>query len=99
MQSLPMIFSHRGFGSLRAVTGKNGEPWFVASDMAKALGYANPSEAVRDNCKKVNKITQPSSELGRPPVTYNIIPESDVYRFRADPGLLGKHRRKEMNHG
>lgn len=27
------------FGSIRALRDENGEPWFVASDIAKALGY------------------------------------------------------------
>lgn len=60
------------------------DPWFVASDVAKALGYANPQEATREHCRKVNKITQPSESLPSvkcPPTFINIIPESDVYRL------------------
>ena len=29
----------------------NGEPWFVAADVAKVLGYAKPSNAVQSHCK------------------------------------------------
>lgn len=60
------------------------EAWIVASDVAKALGYANPQEATREHCRKVNKITQPSESLPSvkcPPTFINIIPESDVYRL------------------
>ncbi len=77
------IFTSEEFGQVRVVM-RDGEPWFVASDVAKALGYANPQEATRDHCKKVNKITQPSESLGStktPPARINIIPESDVYRL------------------
>lgn len=77
------IFEKAEFGSVRVVE-REGEPWFVASDVARALGYANPQEATREHCKKVNKIAQPSESLpsiNTPPVFINIIPESDVYRL------------------
>lgn len=45
------IFENSEFGAVRVVD-VNGEPWFVASDIAKALGYVDPAQAVRDNCKK-----------------------------------------------
>ena len=64
----------------------------MASDVAKALGYANPQEATREHCKKVNKITQPSKSLTsvkRPPTFINIIPESDVYRLVMRSNLPG----------
>lgn len=77
------IFQNKAFGAVRVVEHK-GEPWFVASDVARALGYANPQEATREHCRKVNKITQPSESLPSvkcPPTYINIIPESDVYRL------------------
>lgn len=36
------IFENSGFGAVRVVD-VNGEPWFVASDIAKALGYERPT--------------------------------------------------------
>lgn len=77
------LFEKKEFGAVRIVI-RNGNPWFVASDVAKALGYANPQEATREHCRKVNKITQPSESLPSvkcPPTFINIIPESDVYRL------------------
>lgn len=56
------IFEKAEFGKVRVVEYE-GQPWFVASDVAKALGYANPQEATREHCKKVNKITQSSESL------------------------------------
>lgn len=39
------VFENAEFGSVRTVT-INGEPWFVASDVCKALGIANNRDAV-----------------------------------------------------
>ena len=38
-------FTHEMFGTLRTVE-VDGEPWFVATDVAKALGYARPNDAL-----------------------------------------------------
>ena len=40
------IFNNSEFGQIRTVT-KDNEPWFVASDIAKALGYRMASDLVR----------------------------------------------------
>ena len=32
-------YTNTEFGTIRAISGEDGEPWFVASDIAKALGY------------------------------------------------------------
>ena len=42
------IFTNKQFGEIR-MTLVNGEPWFVAKDVAVALGYSNPPKAVRDH--------------------------------------------------
>lgn len=81
--NLVQIFDNPEFGQVRVVM-HNGEPWFVASDVATALGYAHPGNAVNAHCKKVNKISQFPASGNRqnvPPVTMNIIPEGDVYRL------------------
>lgn len=75
------LFTNEKFGSVRVVM-RDGEPWFVASDVAKALGFANPSDAVNRHCKKsiktpFNVIREGTSS----PVHINLIPESDVYRL------------------
>ena len=78
MTTMPKIFEHQQFGNLRVITDENtGEPWFVASDVAKGLGYENPSRSVNTHCKNVNKFS-PTKLVGTP---INIIPESDVYRL------------------
>ena len=45
METGMQIFERSEFGSVRVVK-HNGEPWFVARDVAKALGYQNTVEAV-----------------------------------------------------
>lgn len=39
------IFENKQFGQLRAIM-KDGEPWFVAADVCKALEVGNPSQAL-----------------------------------------------------
>lgn len=40
------IFKNEEFGSIRTLTDKDGEPWFVGKDVASALGYSNSSDAI-----------------------------------------------------
>lgn len=72
------IFNNEEFGSVRAVE-INGEPWFVANDVAKALGYSNPSKATNDHCKKAI-LGRGNDSLGREQ-EFKYIPEGDVYRL------------------
>lgn len=76
-----MVFEKGGFGAVRVIN-VNGEPWFVARDVAKALGYADPSDAIRRHCEKTNKITHQGETpvtVNTPPMHLLIIPEEDVY--------------------
>lgn len=52
------IFNNEEFGTIRTAE-INGKPYFVASDVATALGYANPRKAVIDHCKGVTKRDNP----------------------------------------
>lgn len=48
MKSTEIIpFSNDQFGEIRTVTDERGEPWFVATDIAKALGYSVASAMTR----------------------------------------------------
>lgn len=42
---------------------RDGDPWFVASDIAKALWYSNYSKAVQDHCKYVKSLSSNESVL------------------------------------
>lgn len=76
------LFENPEFGRVRVVI-RDGEPWFVASDVAKALAFSNPSDAVNRHCKKAMKTPFNVIHEGTPynPVQVNIIPESDLYRL------------------
>lgn len=71
------VFNSPEFGDIRAVE-IDGEPWFVGKDMAEALGYSNPRDAlakhVDDEDKRASRIATPSGEQ-----EMTIINESGVY--------------------
>lgn len=48
MENRMQIFQNEEFGELRTVR-KNGDPWFIGKDVAKALGYSNPRKAMIDH--------------------------------------------------
>ena len=73
------IFTNSQFGQIRAVEVE-GKPMFVASDVAKALGYAKPNNAINDNCKYATRVTGIMDAMGRLQ-EMAIIPESDIYRL------------------
>ncbi len=70
------IFSNEEFGDIRTVS-IDGEPWFVASDIAKALGYRMASDLTRRICvedKGTRLVRTPSGEQNMA-----IINESGLY--------------------
>ena len=48
------IFENPEFGSVRVVE-RDGEPWFVAKDIAERLGYSNPRKAIIDHVDEEDK--------------------------------------------
>ena len=40
------IFNHEMFGEIRTMTDERGETFFVGKDIAEALGYAKPQNAL-----------------------------------------------------
>lgn len=49
------LFENEEFGKVRTVT-IDGEPWFVGKDIAEALGYINPNEAIQDHVDAEDKL-------------------------------------------
>lgn len=71
------IFNNPEFGKIRTL--EEGERvLFCGSDVAKALGYTNPSKALSDHCKGVTKRYTPTKS-GTQEMSF--IPESDLYRL------------------
>jgi len=71
------IFNNPEFGEIRFVE-VDGKPYAVGVDVARALGYAKPSQAVIDHCKGIRKLRIPSDSGVQ---ETNIIPEGDIYRL------------------
>lgn len=71
-------FMNQKFGSVRIMNVES-KPYFVANDIAKALGYKNPSDATNKHCKRAI-MTWSSDSLGRQQ-EFKVIPEGDVYRL------------------
>lgn len=71
------IFNNNEFGKIRTIEIE-GKIYFVGIDIAKALGYSNPSKAVIQHCKGVTKLGIPSN--GGKQET-NCVPEGDLYRL------------------
>jgi prophage antirepressor-like protein len=51
------IFHHEMFGDIRTMTDEQGETWFVGKDVAEALGYKNPSNALQVHVDEEDKTT------------------------------------------
>jgi prophage antirepressor-like protein len=73
-----MTFEFDGL-PIRTLT-RNGNPWFVAKDVAEVLGYSNPQKAVRDHCKRPEPAGVNESFTPLDPQTI-LIPEADIYRL------------------
>ena len=77
MDNKMAVFNNCEFGSIRVIE-QNGKYLFCGSDVAKALGYSNPRDALRRHCKGVVK-RDTLTEGG--PQQLSFIPEGDVYRL------------------
>jgi prophage antirepressor-like protein len=63
---------------VRTLVGDDGEPMFVARDVASTLGYSNTNDAIARHCKGVVKRDLPTSSGVQ---AFSVIPERDVYRL------------------
>lgn len=75
------VFNNPEFGEIRAVE-VDGEPWFVGKDMAVALGFSNPSDALATHVDDEDKRIIQKSENATfeiPNRGLTIINESGVY--------------------
>lgn len=79
MTNTLQIFENRNFGSIRTVLDESGKALFCGKDIAVALGYTNPREAVREKTHGGVKRSL-TDALGRQQEA-TFIPEGDVYRL------------------
>lgn len=76
-ESKLMLFSNEEFGEIRTML-IDGEPWFVGKDIATALGYSKPTDAIR---KHVASEDRGISKTETPSFTQDmvVINESGLY--------------------
>lgn len=82
------VFENPEFGKIRTIE-EDGKVLFCGSDVAKVLGYKNPSKALSDHCKGVTKRYAPTQSGTQ---EMNFISEGDVYRLIANSKLPSAER-------
>lgn len=93
-----MIFNNSEFGEIRTIE-EDGKVLFCGSDVAKALGYKRPNDAISAHCRGTVKRrtgVQTGTKADGTPAIQNIemlfIPEGDIYRLAAKSELPGAER-------
>lgn len=82
------IFNNPKFGQVRTII-EDGKTLFVAFDIAKALGYARPNDAINQHCRYTVKRSIPHPQSPEKNIEVNVIPEGDIYRLAAKSELPG----------
>lgn len=81
-------FNNSEFGEIRTIQNDSGI-LFCGSDVARALGYARPADAISAHCKGVCVLPTPSAGGVQ---NTKFITEGDVYRLIAHSKLPGAER-------
>lgn len=80
MKNEIMTFKNEMFGEVRTMCDEKGEPWFVGKDVAVALGYAKPRNAITAHIDEEDKTTASIQGTGSNYKTQAvIINESGLY--------------------
>lgn len=92
------VFNNPEFGEVRTVE-ENGAVLFCATDVAKALGYSNPRDAISRHCRGVVKrdawVQTGEKADGTPAARsteMSFITEGDIYRLAARSKLPGAEK-------
>lgn len=86
MQNELKVFENEEFGNVRVVVHE-GKELFCASDVAKALGYKDAINAVKQHCRSVVKHHIPHPQSKTKTIEANFINEGDLYRLVAHSQL------------
>ena len=76
---VPQVFESSEFGTIRAMRGEDGEPWFVAKDVCDALGIRTDTVRTILDEDEVTEVSNPNSigvTHGRAPL---IVSEAGLY--------------------
>ena len=74
------MFESPEFGQVRTLT-ENGEVLFCGLDVAQALGYAKPHDALKRHCRYSVKRRVPHPQAADKQIEMLFIPEPDLYRL------------------
>lgn len=80
------IFTNEQFGDIRTVE-ENGKVLLCGNDIATALGYSNPRDALYKHCRCVAKRDVPHPQSPDKQIEMSFISEGDVYRLIAHSKL------------
>lgn len=84
MENTIKVFENEEFGQVRTLTDDDGKILFCGTDIASALGYRSPKDAISAHCKGAVKhrlLTNGGTQQVK------FIPEGDVYRLVAHSRL------------
>lgn len=90
------VFENPEFGKVRTVVINN-EPWFVGNDVAKALGYADPKDAVRRFVDEEDKMVVRLSDIQEGLPDYMKASKITIISKRGISNLIFKSRKLSMN--
>ena len=94
MKTNIQIFKNEMFGEIRTLTNEKGESFFVGKDVAKALGYTAPRNALATHVEKEDKLGEQIVHSGQRRKTI-IINESGLYSLILSSQL---DRAREFKH-
>lgn len=89
------VFQSSEFGSVRVLVDEDGTILFSATEVAKALGYEKPHNAISRHCRWSLKRGVPHPQNPEKTIKMNFIPESDVYRLICSSKLESAQRFEE----
>lgn len=75
------LFNNPDFGEIRTLKTNDGKVLFCGADVAKALGYAKPNNAIQAHCRYTLKQSVPHPQNPDKTIEMTFIPESDIYRL------------------
>lgn len=93
MEKHIQVFNNTEFGEIRTME-INGEPWFVGKDVATALGYSNPRDAMFRHVDSEDKNTVAFHDGNKGNPNQTIINESGMYSLILGSKLEGAKRFK-----
>ena len=80
MEDQIQVFNNKQFGNVR-IAEEDGKYLFCGNDVAKALGYAKPANAIAAHCRYTLKRGIPHPQAEDKQIDMLFIPEGDVYRL------------------